>query len=124
METFEQLASETIDKSPQSFLTLVKEKKLQPLTDYFIFNNDKNSQQFYQSLEFLADDGIWSKDELDGYTFISQTIDNDYVLSNTDKTLVIPYSFYKSDSELFNLTVFDFFKQMEEGILQSNIISI
>lgn len=124
METFKQLASETTDKSPQSFLTLVEEKKLQNLTDYFIFNNDKNSQQFYQSLEFLADDGIWTKDELDGYTFIAQTIDNDYVLSSTDKTLVIPYSFYQSDSELFGITVFDFFKQAEEGILKSHIISI
>lgn len=123
METFKQLALMTTNTSPTHFLNLIKEKNLQEMTDYFIFNNEKNSQQFYQTLEFLADDGIWTKEELTDYTFVAQTIDNDYVLATDDKTLVIPYSCYQSDSETFDVSVFTFFSLVEDNELHSKIIA-
>lgn len=123
METFKQLALMTTNTSPTHFLNLIKEKNLQEMTDYFIFNNEKNSQQFYQALDFLADDGIWTKEELTDYTFIAQTIDNDYIVATDDQTLVIPYSCYQSDSETFDLSVFTFFSLVEDNELHSQIIA-
>lgn len=122
MTNFEQLANSTTNNSPTHFLELVKDNSLQNLTSYFIFNNTKNEVSFFQTLKFLAEDAIWTKDELSNYTFIAQTIDNDYVLASEKQTLVIPYSCYKSDSELFEDNVFDFFSKQEQGLLHSNIL--
>lgn len=122
MNTFKQLAENITNTSPAHFLALVKEQSLQDLTSYFIFNNLKNETSFFQSLEFLADNTVWTKEELSSYTFIAQTIDNDFILASDDKTLVIPYSCYKSDSEIFDFTIFEFFSKQEQGLLNSMII--
>jgi len=123
MITFHEIASQITNNSPNYFLEIVITKHLQDLTDYFIFSSEKIKQQFYQTLDFLADDGIWTQEELQEYTFIAQTIDNDYVLATDSKTLVIPYSCFKSDSENFDLTIAEFFSSVEKGTLNSNIIA-
>lgn len=123
MITFQEIASQITNNSPNYFLEMVNTNHLQDLTDYFIFSTEKNRQQFYQTLDFLADDGIWTPEELHDYTFIAQTIDNDYVLATDNKTLVIPYSCFKSDSEEFDFRIADFFSAVEQGTLNSNIIA-
>ncbi|APB30883.1 hypothetical protein ACWN6Y_03235 [Vagococcus teuberi] len=123
MITFHEIASQITNNSPNYFLEIVNTNHLQELTDYFIFSTEKKQQNFYQTLDFLADDGIWTQEELQEYTFIAQTIDSDYVLATDSQTLVIPYSCFKSESEHFDLTIASFFSSVEQGTLNSNVIA-
>lgn len=123
MITFKQLASSTTKYASTHFLELIKEHNMQYETSYFIFNNKNNEENFFQTLDFLADEPIWTKEELTNYTFIAQTIDNDYILATETQTLIIPYSCYKTDSECFNTNVFDFFSSYEQDLLHSTILS-
>ncbi|MGX7024184.1 hypothetical protein [Vagococcus hydrophili] len=120
---FKELETELKTAEPKDFLTLLKEKEISDYKGYLLFNLTNIESNFYQNLEFLKDDDIWLQEELKDYAIVAQTIDNDYVLATDTSVLVIPYSLNKKDSEFFELSSIDFFIQLEEKNLNSNILA-
>lgn len=109
--------------SPNLFLDQVKQKKIQSLTEYFLFSTPTLINNFFMSLNYLVDNDTWTQEDLLCYTFIAQTIDNDYIFANENETLIIPYSFSKRDSELYSLPINIFFKQYLLGVIKSKTLS-
>lgn len=119
---FKEVANDLLDNTPEHFLTIIKRLNIIDKEEFFIFQTPTLEDNFYQSLIYLADDDIWTKEELADFVLVAQTIDNDYILANQTQTLIIPYSFYKRDSEYYELPIGEFFKEYENHQIQSTIL--
>ncbi|MEG0286882.1 MAG: hypothetical protein RR494_13855 [Vagococcus sp.] len=112
-------------KTTQSFLSTLKANNLTDLNDYLLFDLDNQmKQELLQQLDFLADDSLWNKEDLAAYQTVAKTIDNDWILCNDVTVLVIPSHLYKNDSEIFTLSIWDFFIQFEEKKLETHILAL
>ncbi|MGO3731683.1 MAG: hypothetical protein ACTJHC_00755 [Vagococcus sp.] len=120
---FEFLKQSVSSDSPTDFLHTLKQAGISDLNGYLLFNLDDQTKTFYQNLDFLADDSVWTKEELITYTLVAQTIDNDYLLATSDTVLVIPYHLYKEDSEMFNQSIWAFLTAYTTGANPSRILA-
>lgn len=112
-------------KTTQSFLSTLKANNLIDLNEYLLFDLDNQmKQELLQQLDFLADDSLWNKEDLAAYQTVAKTIDNDWILCNDVTVLVIPSHLYKKDSEIFTLSIWDFFIQFEEKKLETHILAL
>lgn len=109
---------------PNEFLEILRSENISNDNDYLLFNLTNKDDTFYQNLIFLADEDIWTKEELMSKILIAQTIDNDYILADSVSVLVIPYSLNKKDSETFPLSIWEFLIQFEEKKIDSAILSV
>lgn len=121
---FKELQPMTKTASPKECLDVLRTHNVTDYNDYLLFNLTNKEELFYQNLAFLADEDIWTKEELTDKVLVAQTIDNDYLLANDTTVLVIPYSLNKHDSETFTSTFWDFLIQLEEKTLSSTILSV
>lgn len=122
--TFKDLALKASSNSATEFLDILKAQKITHFNEYLLFDVTNMAKNFSQNLEFLKDDGIWTEKELENYQLIAQTIDNDFILSNDQNILVIPSSFHHDDSEIFEVTIWQFFESFEDQTLDSHILAV
>ena len=121
---FEDLQASAKDSSLKAFLDQLQEQHIGHFNEYLLFNVANMETTFFNNLAFLADDDIWTKEELKEYSLVAQTIDNDYILATDEAVLIIPSSLNKKDSEKLPLSIWNFFKAFEDKTLESNILSI
>ncbi|HCM89374.1 MULTISPECIES: hypothetical protein [Vagococcus] len=121
---FKELQHKLTSTEPQHYLALLNAQNISDYQGYLLFNLANLDNIFYQNLDFLKDDDIWGKEELQNYTVFAQTIDNDYILATTTSVLVIPYSLNKKDSETFDLSINEFLIALENHTLKTTILSL
>lgn len=121
---FKELQNKLTTTEPQHYLSLLKAQNISDYQGYLLFNLANLESSFYQNLDFLKDDDIWTKEELQDYTVFAQTIDNDYILATTTSVLVIPYNLNKKDSETFDLSIDTFLIELENSTLKTTILSL
>lgn len=121
---FKSLKEKSNTSHPTEILTYLKERSIQDYNGYLLFNLDQKEETFFKNLSFLADESTWIKEDLDGQVLIAQTIDNDYLFATKSSVTVIPYSFNKQDSEIFDLPIWDFLIAFEEKTLETSILAL
>lgn len=122
---FQKIKEELIETDPQCFLTTVLEHEQD--ADSTIIFSQTLEKQFEQTIQYLASADTLSLDDLaqwkkNDFLVVAQTIDGDYIAGTTDQTFVIPVSLYKSDIELFDLPLPDFFIAYMSNTLDSSIL--
>lgn len=122
---FQEIKDKNIDLTPQIFLTAVLDQE-QDKESTIIFSQGLE-EQFEQNVNYLASDETISSEEIlnwkeNGFLIVAQTIDGDYIAGTLDQTLVIPISLYKSDMEIYDFQLPDFFINYTNGTLGSAIL--
>lgn len=121
---FESLKEKSNTNHPTEILAYLKGQSIKDYNGYLLFNLDHKEETFFKNLSFLADESTWTKEGLDGQVLIAQTIDNDYLFATESSVTVIPYSFNKLDSEIFDLSIWDFLIAFEEKTLETSILAL
>ena len=121
---FEFLKEKSNTNNPDEVLAYLKEESIQDYNGYLLFNLDQKEETFFKNLSFLADESTWTKEALERQVLIAQTIDNDYLFATESSVTVIPYSFNKQDSEIFDLPIWDFLIAFEEKKLETSILAL
>ena len=123
--TIKQLYKEIGTDTTLPLITTLKSNHISHLNEYLLFDlDDKMTDELLKNIEFLADDSLWTKEELADYHVIARTIDNDFILDNDSTVLIIPSHLNKSDSETFNLSIWQFLIQFEEKTLDTHILAL
>lgn len=122
---FQTIKERVIDTHPQSFLTAVLENKQDD--DSTIIFSQLIEEQFEQNVQYLASDETISLTDIAQWTeneflVVGQTIDGDYIAGTTTQTFVIPISLYKSDMEIYNLFLTDFFIDYTNKLVSSVLL--
>ena len=123
--TIDKLVAQQAFQTTSDFLDTLKNNNITDINEYLLFNlNDRMKEELFTNIDFLADDTLWSKEELESFEVIAKTIDNDYLLSHDGTTLIIPSSLNKIDSEYFDLSIWHVLIEFEEKKLQTKILSL
>lgn len=109
--------------TPDALLEALSQAEISSFHEYLLFGTSEKKALFLQNLTFLAEEDVWTPEELVDYQLVAQTIDNDYILASNSQVLVIPSHLYRDDSETYDLTITTFFEQYIEGALPSNILA-
>lgn len=121
----DELVAQNTFQTTLDFLDTLKKANITNINEYLLFNlNDRMKEELFTNIEFLADETIWSKEELEDFEVIAKTIDNDYLLSKDDTSLIIPSSLNKADSEILDLPIWNVLIKFEEKTLQTKILSL
>lgn len=116
------------DTNAQWF-TALKKAHLTHYNDYLIFNiSGQLDQPFLNSCLFLASQTTLSLKEAKTYLtegfLVAQSIDGDYIVALSNKTLVIPVDLHRNDIEVFPFTIAQFMAKLNNQTLQSRYIAI
>ncbi|MCA5013523.1 MULTISPECIES: hypothetical protein [unclassified Enterococcus] len=122
---FRLINEQLIERTPHGFLTTVLTTE-QEEDASIIFSGDLE-EQFEQAVAFLSSAETLTLDDLkewqaNEFLVVAQTIDGDYIAGTKDQTFVIPVSLYKSDIELFDLFLSDFFIDYSTQKIHSSIL--
>ncbi|MBM7688141.1 hypothetical protein [Enterococcus ureilyticus] len=125
MMDFQKVKNQLTMFTPQKFLTAVLTNEQDE--DSSIIFSQQLEKQFEQNIQYLAseetisseDVATWKKSE---FLVIAQTIDGDYIAGTIHQTLVIPASLYKTDIEVFDLKLPDFFIEYTNNTLNSALL--
>ncbi|WP_348920196.1 hypothetical protein [Enterococcus rotai] len=122
---FQKIKEELIKTDPQIFLTTVLENE-QDEDSTIIFSQTLEAQ-FEETIQYLASDETISLADLSrwqehDFLVVAQTIDGDYIAGTNEQTLVIPVSLYKTDIEVYDLFLSDFFIAYFNNNLTSSIL--
>ena len=91
--TIDELVAQQAFQTTSDFLDTLKNNNITDINEYLLFNlNDRMKEVLFTNIDFLADDTLWSKEDLENFEVIAKTIDNDYLLSQGDTSLIIPSS--------------------------------
>lgn len=122
--TFEEcLHSLPATTTPDGFLDALSKAQINSFHEYLLFGTSEKQALFLQNLAFLAEEDVWTAEELTDYQLVAQSIDNDYILASNNHVMVIPSHLYRDDSETYEVTITPFFEQYLEGSLASNILA-
>jgi hypothetical protein len=123
--TIDELVAQQAFQTTSDFLDALKKNNITDINEYLLFNlDDKMKEELFTNIDFLDDDTIWSKKELENFEVIAKTIDNDYLLSQGDTSLIIPSTLNKADSEIFDLPIWKLLIEFEEKTLPTNILAL
>ncbi|MGF2145868.1 hypothetical protein ACQUEF_10900 [Vagococcus fluvialis] len=123
--TIDELVAQQAFQTTLDFLDTLKNNNITDINEYLLFNlNDRMKEELFTNIDFLADDTLWSKKELENFEVIAKTIDNDYLLSQGDTSLIIPSTLNKADSEIFDLPIWKLLIEFEEKTLPTNILAL
>lgn len=123
--TIDELVAQQAFQTTSDFLDTLKNNNITDINEYLLFNlNDRMQEELFTNIDFLADDTLWSKEDLENFEVIAKTIDNDYLLSQGDTSLIIPSSLNKADSEIFDLPIWKLLIEFEEKTLPTNILAL
>ena len=123
--TIDELVAQQAFQTTSDFLDTLKNNNITDINEYLLFNlNDRMKEVLFTNIDFLADDTLWSKEDLENFEVIAKTIDNDYLLSQGDTSLIIPSSLNKADSEICDLPIWKFLIEFEEKTLPTNILAL
>lgn len=123
--TIDELVAQHTFQTTSDFLDTLKNNNITDINEYLLFNlNDRMKEELFTNIDFLADDTLWSKEDLENFEVIAKTIDNDYLLSQGDTSLIIPSSLNKADSESFDLPIWKLLIKFEEKTLPTNILAL
>lgn len=123
--TIAELVAQNTFQTTSDFLAALKNANITDINEYLLFNlDDTMKPELFTNIEFLADETIWSKEALEGFQVIAKTIDNDYLLSQDNISLIIPSHLNKADSEHFDLPIWNVLIEFEEKTLQTRILSL
>jgi hypothetical protein len=123
--TIDELVAQQAFQTTSDFLDTLKNNNITDINEYLLFNlNDRMQEELFTNIDFLADDTLWSKEDLENFEVIAKTIDNDYLLSQGDTSLIIPSSLNKTDSEIFDLPIWKLLIEFEEKTLPTNILAL
>ncbi|OTN86486.1 hypothetical protein A5819_003321 [Enterococcus sp. 7E2_DIV0204] len=122
---FQKIKEELTKTDPQIFLSTVLENE-QDEDSTIIFSQTLEAQ-FEETIQYLASDETISLDDLSlwqehGFLVVAQTIDGDYIAGTNEQTFVIPVSLYKTDIEVYDLFLSDFFIAYFNNSLTSSIL--
>lgn len=122
---FQKIKEELTKTDPQIFLSTVLENE-QDEDSTIIFSQTLEAQ-FEEKIQYLASDETISLDDLSlwqehGFLVVAQTIDGDYIAGTNEQTFVIPVSLYKTDIEVYDLFLSDFFIAYFNNSLTSSIL--
>ncbi len=122
---FQKIKEELTKTDPQIFLSTVLENE-QDKDSTIIFSQTLEAQ-FEETIQYLASDETISLDDLSlwqehGFLVVAQTIDGDYIAGTNEQTFVIPVSLYKTDIEVYDLFLSDFFIAYFNNSLTSSIL--
>lgn len=122
---FKKINEHLIDNQPTTFLNAVLAQTTEK-DAFFIFSQASESQ-FEQNLQYLLSDETISLQELlnwkiKGFLIVAQTIDGDYVAGTESQTFIIPVSLYKSDIEIYDMPLGEFFSNYSRGTINSTIL--
>lgn len=123
--TIDELVAQHTFQTTSDFLDTLKNNNITDINEYLLFNlNDRMKEELFTNIDFLADDTLWSKEDLENFEVIAKTIDNDYLLSQGDTSLIIPSSLNKADSEICDLPIWKLLIKFEEKTLPTNILAL
>lgn len=108
---------------PKCFLQAAAQCQMKEYEDYFFFATPKRERDFLAAIHFLASPETFSVSDYQKWVLIAQTIDGDYLLADDQQTMILPVSLYRSDIELIDLPIVDFFIQYDNQQIQSNILA-
>lgn len=108
---------------PHCFLQAVAQCQMQEYEEYFLFATPKRERDFISAVDFLSSPETFSLSDYQNWVLIAQTIDGDYLLANDQQTMILPVSLYRSDIEMIDLPIVDFFIRYDEGKIQSHILA-
>ncbi|WP_207696338.1 hypothetical protein DOK67_0002940 [Enterococcus sp. DIV0212c] len=122
---FQKIKEQLTDNDPQNFLTIVLDNEQDE--DSIIVFSHALEEQFENNVQYLASEETISLDDIskwkeDEFLIVAQTIDGDYIAGTKEQTFVIPVSLYKSDLEIYDLFLADFFIDYLNGSLDSSIL--
>lgn len=122
---FQKIKEELTKTDPQIFLSTILENE-QDEDSTIIFSQTLEAQ-FEETIQYLASDETISLDDLSlwqehGFLVVAQTIDGDYIAGTNEQTFVIPVSLYKTDIEVYDLFLSDFFIAYFNNSLPSSIL--
>lgn len=122
---FQKIKEKLTKTDPQIFLSTVLEN-VQDEDSTIIFSQTLETQ-FEETIQYLASDETISLADLSlwqehGFLVVAQTIDGDYIAGTNEQTFVIPVSLYKTDIEVYDLFLSDFFIAYFNNSLTSSIL--
>lgn len=122
---FQKIKEKLTKTDPQIFLSTVLENEQEE--DSTIIFSQTLEAQFEETIQYLASDETISLADLSlwqehGFLVVAQTIDGDYIAGTNEQTFVIPVSLYKTDIEVYDLFLSDFFIAYFNNSLTSSIL--
>lgn len=122
---FQKIKEKLTKTDPQIFLSTVLENEQEE--DSTIIFSQTLETQFEETIQYLASDETISLADLSlwqehGFLVVAQTIDGDYIAGTNEQTFVIPVSLYKTDIEVYDLFLSDFFIAYFNNSLTSSIL--